>query len=99
MPKHPCPTCHKNEGIYDPQYGLLSCARCQKRQSKYRINRLPEFITLTKKDRIEKQRDEYGGDLEMPHGAGGKPNRKFAEINPDLVKTYYTKKEIRDMDL
>ena len=90
-----CPrTGCKNEAVVDKVLGVLPCLQCQKADS-LPINRAnPEFVSLSKSDRIQHQRDYGAKDLLQPF-EGNKPNPEFARAYPKLVKNYYTKEELK----
>ena len=93
-----CPrTGCKNEAIVDKTYGVLPCADCQKRDSlSSPVKMGPEFVNLSKSDRIQHQRDYGAKDMLQPYIAN-KPNPEFAQAYPKLINKYYTKEEIKKL--
>lgn len=93
-----CPRCNKNEAIVHPKYGVLPCQSCQDKDNKLpRIKPQPEFISPTKAQRIQNERDLHAGDLEQPF-MSNKPNPKFAKIYPDQAKQIFTREELANLE-
>ena len=93
-----CPrTGSKNKAIIDRTYGVLPCNACQARDNKTAPLKMgPQFINLSKSDRIQHQRDYGAKDLLQPF-MGNKPNPEFAQAYPELMGDYYSKEEIRKL--
>lgn len=93
-----CPRTNcKNEAIVDKTYGVLPCFDCQKRDSLSAPVKIgPEFVNISKSNRIQHERDVGAKDLLQPF-SGGKPNKEFAQAYPKLIKDYYSKEEIRKL--
>lgn len=94
----PCPRCHKHPARIDQQYGVLPCTACQTKDTPLskKIRKQPEFYSLNRKERIEGQRDEFGGDLEQPWGKDWKPNAAFIKAQPKMAQEYFSKEELAE---
>ncbi len=92
-----CPKCQKGKAIKDVLFGVLPCESCQNRDRALadKVNKLPEFYTLTKQSRISKQRDEHAKDLLQPWVGNGKPNKEFVEAYPEQRDNYFTKEQLK----
>ena len=83
----------KNKAIHDSVLGVLPCESCQLKDNELDKIETPEFYTLTKAGRIQKQRDEHGKDILQPYALGknSKPNpsvtpkKLYKQICPQLV--------------
>lgn len=96
MPKCPRRSCN-NEAIISTSYGILPCEACQKKDSRIsRIRRSPEFYSIHKLHRVQKQRDGHGKDLLQPY-IGDKVNEDYFKAYPDQVDSYKVKKELEKL--
>lgn len=59
-----CPTC-KNEGVIDPQYGLIACLSCREQTTRM-SERTYEFVP----DRIKEDRKEFKDQTIQPFRNG-----------------------------
>jgi len=91
----PCPRkgCKQN-AIISRTYGVLPCQTCQARDAKVSRARSPEFYSIRKGDRVQRERDLHAKDLEQPF-IGDKLNKKFFEAFPDKVKDYDALEELK----
>ena len=94
LKKIPCPKTHcKNNATIDKTYGILPCQLCQDKDAEISIRRSPEFYTISRSNRVQEQRDNYGADLVQPYD-GDKPNLDFFKQYPDKVSEYGVEKEL-----
>lgn len=94
-----CPGCHANPATRDPILGVLPCIDCQKKQNRQSIKNNPYYISLSRKERIEKQQEEYMEDILQPWDIDGKPNKDFVKAYPDLVSDYFSPDELAESDI
>lgn len=93
-----CPRCHKNQVNVDHELGVLPCDDCQKKDAATVNANLPEFVTLTKQERIVNQRDKHGKEILQPWtGKDWKPNRDFVKAYPKYAKQYFTKEQLNKL--
>lgn len=91
-----CPRCQKNPAVIHPNFGVLLCTSCSKDDENERQVQNPEFYTISKQERIQRQRDEFKGDLAQPF-ADGKPNPVFTRTYPDKLNDFYTPEEVKQI--
>jgi hypothetical protein len=78
----------------------MPCKAHQQQESKaYDLGRQPEFLSLTKLDRVVKQREDSktGKDILQPWENGTNPNPKFIKAYPQESKNYFTKEQLKDI--
>lgn len=93
-----CPRCGKNEAIENKTYGILPCEECNEKDDEYELKRRPEFYTLSKMDRITRQRDTNGKDLLQPFLDGkGTPNPEFVKAYPKQVGDYFSDDKLKGL--
>lgn len=86
-----------NEAMVDKVFGVLPCPVCQARDASSRLLKLgPEFVNLSKSDRIQHQRDYGAKDLLQPF-ISNKPNPEFVQAYPELIDIYFNKEEIKKL--
>lgn len=85
----------QRQAIIDVQYGVLPCREHQE-EDNIPLHRRPEFYNLSKRNRIQGQRDEHEGDMVQPF-IGNKINPEFARLYPDRAKDYFTDKELKSI--
>jgi hypothetical protein len=84
----------KNKAIIDRVYGVLPCSSCQKKDEEFSIHRKPpEFYSLSRMDRVTRQRDKHSKDM-IPVWWKNKPNPEFAKAFPNKAREFYTKEEL-----
>ena len=97
MKKILCPRCGKEPAIVDKTYGVLPGKKCQARDAKSAFLKIgPQFVNISKSDRIQHQRDYGAKDLLQPF-IRNKPNPEFVRAYPELIDNYYNKKEIKNL--
>lgn len=99
MHKKACPNCKKNDSEFSPTLGVLPCLACQEKLSQFNLSKNPEFITISRKDRIESQREEYMADILQPYNADGSPNKDFVREYPDAIDEYFTSEDLQRSDI
>lgn len=94
-----CPRTNcQNEAIKSPTYGVMPCKQHQQEDSAgYHLGKQPEFLSLTKLDRVVKQREEKAKDIIQPWENGSNPNPKFIKAYPQESKNYFTKDQLKDI--
>ena len=92
-----CPSCHTREAIDHKALGILPCDVCQKADEQYSPKPSPEFYSISKKERIEAQRDKSGKDTLQPFVGKGEPNPEFARAYPELATNYYSPEQLRKL--
>jgi len=92
-----CPRCNKEKAIFDTILGILPCEFCQAKDDELDKIETPEFYTLTKAGRIQKQRDEHGKDILQPYALGkdSKPNLDFLKAYPNKAKDYFKEEQLK----
>lgn len=71
-----CPTC-KNEGVIDPQYGLIACLSCREQTTKL-SERTYEFVP----EHIKEERKEFKDQTIQPF-RNGSVSREYLELYGD----------------
>ncbi len=90
-----CPRCNTHPAIEDTTYGILPCEQCQSNDYNKSITSSPEFINLSKKDRIDPQREKHERDMIPPFlGKDNNPNPEFVREYPQLARQYFDKKQL-----
>lgn len=88
----------ENEAQIHPQYGAVPCVACQQKDREVKVARSPEFASLSKANRIQKQRDEHEKDmLPIRLGKENKPNPDFVRAYPEMRSQYFTQKELNEV--
>jgi len=93
-----CPRTGCNgKAVVDKTYGVLPCKACQKLDEESHLLKIgPQFVNISKSDRIQHQRDYGAKDLLQPF-IRNKPNPEFVRAYPELIDNYYNKKEIKNL--
>ena len=87
----------QNKAVIDKTYGVLPCQKCQAEDMAAGPLKMgPEFVNISKADRVQHQRDYGAKDMLQPF-VSNKPNPEFAQAYPELLDKYYTKEEIRKL--
>jgi len=63
---------------------------------KWNLPPTPEFYSIDKLHRVQKQRDKHGGDMLQPY-IKGKPNKDFFQRYPERAKQYNAVKELEKL--
>ena len=94
-----CPRCAKESAIIDNRFGVLPGKKCQSEDAEFQVANAPQFYNLTKLHRIQRQRDQYDGDILQPWlpGKDQKPNPDFIKRNPDRAKDYFTDEQLKGL--
>ena len=95
MPKvSKCPriTC-KNEAIIDSVFGVLPCVSCQKKDEAWSLKKLPEFYSLNRMSRVQRQRDLHEKDMLQPFEKN-KANPDYFKAYPNQVDQYGVREEL-----
>jgi len=89
-----CPRCGEHPALIDKIYGILPCKEvCQNKDKKVKLYRKFYIASLSKLDRVQRQRDTNGKDILQPYD-GNKINRDFFVAYPEQVKNYKAEKEL-----
>ena len=88
-----CPRCKKEPAIIDSVFGILPGLKCQKEDAKWSFRKPPEFYSLNRMDRIQRQRDKHLKDM-LPIFERNKASAEFAKAFPVKAREYYTKEEL-----
>jgi hypothetical protein len=92
-----CPrTGCKNEAMVDQVYGVLPCKQCQAKDAEFKHSSGPEFVCLSKSDRIQHERDVGAKDILQPF-VSNKPNPEFVKAYPELIDNYFSREEIKNI--
>ena len=96
MTKIKCPrTGCNNEAIINSVYGVLPCAECQKKDLLTSpIKAGPEFVNISKSNRVQHQRDIGAKDMIQPF-MSNKPNPEFMRAFPKEAPKFFSKEEIK----
>lgn len=88
----------KNKANIDHTYGVLPCTSCQKKDeiTINHVRRSPEFYTISMRDRIVHQRDQFAKDIIQPFD-GVKPNPEFVRAYPELRDQYFTPEQLKNI--
>jgi hypothetical protein len=87
----------QNTATLHPVYGVIPCKDCQKTDSKITLSgKAPEFYSLSKQDRFQRQRDEHYKDVIQPWD-GTRPNKEFVEAYPQYRDEYFNSEELRKL--
>jgi len=97
MTKPKCPRCGKEDAIIDSTFGVLPGKVCQADDAKHNLADKPEFYTLSKSNRIQRQRDTGVKDLLQPFIGKGEPNVEFAKAYPDRVDDYFDREDLKKL--
>jgi len=92
-----CPRCNKGQAIEDPGLGILPCETCQASDDEMDKIESPEFYSLDKIHRIQRQLDMHGKDILQPYANGKdwKPNPDFVKAYPDKAKDYFSDDQLK----
>lgn len=91
-----CPRCGKGKANYDKRLGVLPCSFCLAEDDKWSLPPTPEFYSINKLHRVQKQRDKAGGDMLQPY-IKNKPNPDFFKRYPNRVKSYGVEEELKKL--
>lgn len=85
----------KNDAVVDSVYGVLPCTFDQKKDEAFSIHRKPpEFYSLNRMDRVNRQRDKHLKDI-LPVWWKNRPSAEFAKAFPKKAEEYYSKEELK----
>ena len=82
-----------NFAIIDPVFGVLPCVSCQKKDEMWSLKKLPEFYSLNRMSRVQRQRDLHSGDMLQPFEKN-KPNPDYFKRYPEQVNKYGVREEL-----
>jgi len=88
-----CPRCGKEPAIVDSVFGILPGTVCQKRDEKWSLKKLPEFYSLNRISRVQRQRDLHSGDMLQPFEKN-KANPDYFKRYPEQVDKYGVREEL-----
>lgn len=92
-----CPRCGEHEAIIDRTYGVLPCEKCQENDAKYKLKEEPEFTTISKSNRITRERDVHAKDIIQPFESKGRINRDFTKAYPERATDYFDKSDLEKL--
>ena len=89
-----CPRCNKQPAITDPVFGILPCVECQKKDEQVATYQSPEFYSINRMGRVQRQRDLHSGDMIQPFEKN-KANPDYFKKYPEQIDQYGVREELK----